>query len=768
MMETKEQMLYRINRINRNNLMNDLNMKRKKLIVKYNPKEINKDELPISQREFINYKKKFNKQLLKNKQLINPEFINISSFKPEERKLIIGDKDEELVGSLLISDEVKQENYNKIDELFKKNLIDKLMDFQTYTYVNQQIGDDYIYKNMINNNIVGIEKKIRDKYKSLTANQFIFEIKKYFEEPQPIQSSIITQSKYTPLINYTPSQKEYYEKIKNNINKLKTFKNVLSKKYFSIQSDINNKEIQDLITEYNDIIKKNEDLLNNVDDALNKYNDELKEIPNYKDDEISKLMSDLDSLMKNIEDNYNLNIELLTDIDNKINKKSIKIKNIEGFMKKKEKNKYNIVINKLKEIRDNQDMSEAIINMFDDSISYLNKTIENKNLSDENKEDIFNDEIKEVNDVLINNNIEPIELTEEQKEKKEKINKLIGSIEKVKKNKLLSIFLKKLDEFMIKNKIMMNEIIKEIVEEAIKKVNEIENNKDLSMEEKKDNVDIVLNETKKKMTNLESKLKNNLDYINKLLDYTIEKKPENEELKKIKEVLNKSTDYKDLLKKIEDLYYTYFPNGTSTKYDIRLKNILMKFDFSEEELKDIEKDTTQNEEILKNTLIKVDKYSELIKDFIKKNAKNESIKEQINLLEKVDNIIIERTLMDTKEGIEKYRKKIVDFYNDLKQKKINKNYVDENNNILYGLENTDIPDLKQNNIMKMISKIYDVYLGNITEVINKSKETKNIKATKENIEKLFGEKKKYLDDQSTEATITEEKIPEIKEKKKKK
>jgi hypothetical protein len=55
-METKEQQLYRINRINRQKLIDELNMKKKNLIVKYKPvKEI--DDIPKIQRNYIDYKK---------------------------------------------------------------------------------------------------------------------------------------------------------------------------------------------------------------------------------------------------------------------------------------------------------------------------------------------------------------------------------------------------------------------------------------------------------------------------------------------------------------------------------------------------------------------------------------------------------------------------------------------------------------------------------------------------------------------------------------
>ena len=757
-METKEQMLYRINRINKNNLMNELNMKRKKLIVKYNPKEKNIDELPKSQREFINYKKKFNKQILKNKQIMNPDFINISSFKPEERKLIVGDKDEELIGSLLISDEVKQENYNKIDELFKKNLTPNLMDFQTYTYVNQQIGDDYVYKNMINNNIVGIEKKLRDKYKSLTPTQFLFEINKYFQEPQTSQP-ISSPSQYIPIMNYTPSQKLYYDAINRIILKLKGDKNTLSK-YKKKESNINDTVLQNLITEYNTEVDNGMDLVISINETIQKYNDELNEIPKYKDDDITEFLNDFNNRIQEIEKNYNNINEKLFNIDEKIKKRNKQFKGVEKisqFMDKKNiKNKYNYFINKLKEIRDNQEISEAMKNMFDDNIAYLEIT-KNNDLSDENKEDILMDEVKDINEVLINNNIEPIKLSEQEEEIK-KMEKLIGSIEKSQKRILKYNFLKKLNEYVKKNNIIINENIKDIMERAIEIVDEIESNKDLTKEEKEKEVNNILNDTKKDLTNREVILQTNLAYINKLLDYAINKQPKEEELKQIKKNLNNSKNYNDFTKILLELYKFKFPNGNAIKYDIRIKEILKTYGFKDEELKDIKKDTTQNEQILDKTLLKVDDYSKSIENFIK-NTDIKSINKEIKLLEKVDKIITERTLMDTKDGIEKYRKKIVDFYNDLRDRKEKNNFIDEEKNILYGLQNTDLPVLTQNNIMKMISIIYDVYLGNITEVIKEKKinPSKNIKATQDNIEKLFGEKKKLLDELSTEATMTEEK-----------
>ncbi len=782
-METKEQMLYRINRINRNNLMNELNMKRKKLIVKYNPKELNKDELPKSQREFINYKKKFNKQLLKNKQIMNPDFINISSFKPEERKLIVGDKDEELIGSLLISDEVKQENYNKIDELFKKNLTPSLMDFQTYTYVNQQIGDDYVYKNMINNNIVGIEKKLRDKYKSLTPTQFLYEINKYFQEPQTSQP-ISSPSQYIPLINYTPSQKLYYDTITKDIKKLKGDKNTLSK-YKKIESNINDIVLQNLIIDYNNIIDNDlKNLIDNIDETIQKYNDELNEIRNYKDDDITEFLKDFNNRIKEIEDNYNNINEDLFNLDKEIKDKiEIKKKQEEGLtklsevMKKKDKDNYRYVINKLKENRDNQQISEEIKDYIDNMISYIQRTMENPNLSDKNKEDILMDEVKEVNEVLINNNIEPIKLSEEEKIEKEKIEKLIGSIEKSQKSIYLQLFLNKLDEYMKQKKIVMNSIIKKIVEEAINKVKKIESDKDLTIVEKEEEVNIILENTKKKLTDNVVRLQTNIINTNLYFDYAINKQPNNEDLKKIQKTLNSTKTYEEFLKTLEEIYSGIFPTKAKSKkqFQTKIEEILIYYDFSKEELSKNVVYITQSEELMRKVEAKIIDFSKKIKKFIEENKDNKDIENEIKLLNNIFNIVLiePATTLENDQNIKQYRENLFNIYDNLRNKKISKELFDNDENPLPGISTTELPDLSKNkNIMKMVSKIYDVYLGNITDAINKPnvKETENIKATKENLIKLFGKKKELLDETSTQdtMTMTEEKIPEKKENKKKK
>lgn len=877
MMETKEQQLYRINRINRQKLIDELNMKKKNLIVKYKPvKEI--DELPKSQREFINYKKNFNKKLLKNKKIISPEFIDISTFKPEERKLLVGD-DDKIIGSLLISKDIQYDSYKKIDELFQKNLTsDNLMDYNNYAYVNQQIGDDYVYKNMINKNFPGIKEQIKKKYSQITVTEFIKAIRDYFKNKPLEQQEQQQQSQYIPINEYTESQKLYYDAIKEVIKKLKNYKVGLSK-YKKIESNNVNERLKTLIDEYNKQIDDSIKLIESINEYLEAYNKDFKDIPNIininvGNDEINSLIEDINNRLESVEESYNDYINFFNDItieitevedeekmknekikegveklnktmknnisekykyaikklkenrDNIILDKKIKNENkiltdeqlIEAIRKKEEEKKreeeeffnnfdniatdnekerknekikkgvekgvekiekfkkdminkkYKYVIKKLKENRDKTKLiDEEEKNIIDNTMSYLEKTMTNSQLPDEIKEDILNEEINSINDIIT----EPIQI--ESKYAKENIEKLISSIEKIEKkqkNYLKSIFIKALNDYIKKNKeIVMNEINKEIVNRAIQEVEKIENNNTLTMEEKQVQINVVFDKTKEALVDTYIKLKTNLLYINKLLDYAIGKKPDNAELKKIKEDLNKSKTYNDLIKNIRELYKKNVPSGTLVKYDVRLKEILTTFGFDPEELKNIEKDTTQNQQLFNNMLKKVDNYSKLIKDFITKTD-TPIIENEIDLLKKTDKIITNFSIDNIdKLDITAYRKVIVDLYNDLKMRKKNGTYYDSDNNALNGLQIVDLPDLTKNNIMFMISKIYDVYLGNISEVMIELIKQKKLSAnnlTVQNVNKLFEEKKKILiDDTSTEATDTQNTDLTMAEKKKK-
>jgi len=355
------------------------------------------------------------------------------------------------------------------------------------------------------------------------------------------------------------------------------------------------------------------------------------------------------------------------------------------------------------------------------------------------------DEVKDVNEVLINNNMEIIKLSDE-----EKIEKLIGSIKKLQKSLLLSNFLKELDEYMKRKKIVMNPIIKKIVEDAIIKVNEIESNEDLTTEEKKNEVNIVLEETKKVMTNLENIFLTSLQYVNDLLDYAIIKQPKNNDFNEMKVLFNLSKTDKELKDKIGSKYNDIIPLGKAKIYNKRMIDILMTYGFTKEELETINKKTI-NEGLLDNMLIKVDNYSLKIKKFI--NKKDDIIEGENKLLNNIDNLITERTLMDNNEGIEKYREKIVAFYNKLQKMQGNKqNIIDDEENILYGLDITELPELSKNNIMKMISKIYDVYLGNISYAMSNKKLKTIVEERIINDVKQLIKDKKSFDDDSTQAT----------------
>ena len=210
----------------------------------------------------------------------------------------------------------------------------------------------------------------------------------------------------------------------------------------------------------------------------------------------------------------------------------------------------------------------------------------------------------------------------------------------------------------------MNSIIKKIVEDAIEKVNKIKSNEDLTMEEKQDEVNIVLENTKKSMTNLEKIFQTSLKYVNDLLDYAITKKSEEEELKLIKQDLNNSKNNEELKNKIKELYNLKIPSGTAKIYNNRMIEILTTYGFTKKELETIERPLIK-EGLLDNMLNKVDEYSKSIKEFI--NKKDLLIEGENELLSNIDNYITERTLMDTNEGIEKYREKIIDIYKDLQE-----------------------------------------------------------------------------------------------------
>ena len=162
----------------------------------------------------------------------------------------------------------------------------------------------------------------------------------------------------------------------------------------------------------------------------------------------------------------------------------------------------------------------------------------------------------------------------------------------------------------------------------------------------------------------ETGLLTSLKYVNDLLDYAITKKSKEEELKLIKQDLNNSKNNEELKNKIKELYNLKIPSGTAKIYNNRMIEILTTYGFTKKELETIERPLIK-EGLLDNMLNKVDEYSKSIKEFI--NKKDLLIEGENELLSNIDNYITERTLMDTNEGIEKYREKIIDIYKDLQE-----------------------------------------------------------------------------------------------------
>jgi len=185
-METLEQKLYRLRRLDNFKKIKELNkLKLKNSNINYKRKNISYDILPNNEREFIENKKVSNEVKINNKKLLDPEFINISSMRPENQ-LIIKDNLEDVYnsGDIVPKDVIKAE-FDKIDLDFKKNLL-SLMNIKDADIVIDNFINDFTFKRFFNINFPDLKKQLKEKYTSLDVKEFLFFIKEYYKNPKTL------------------------------------------------------------------------------------------------------------------------------------------------------------------------------------------------------------------------------------------------------------------------------------------------------------------------------------------------------------------------------------------------------------------------------------------------------------------------------------------------------------------------------------------------------------------------------------------------------
>jgi len=356
-METLEQKKNRLKRNDIFNKMKELNKKRLNVRnMSFSNKNINtykENNLPKNQKEFIDNKKLMNIKFENNKKITEPEFINISSMKPENQ-LIIKNNLEDVYndGDLVLKDIIKNE-FNKIDEEFKKNLL-TIMTLRDYDIVNSEFVNDNTFKRFVNVNFPDLKKQLKEKYSNLDVKEFIYFIKNWYKDPRQlsIKEAIL----------------EKYQNFKNEISDLKKKLRLKKTKYYNNPQKLKEYEILEAKLEYmeenmedkKEVLEKN-DNVEELGMMLEKDKQQLNKIG-----ELISISGNTDDIQPSLLKKNKLNV-LTSDKDYN--------------------NKYNIIKKKFRELRDRKFIE-------------LQKKWENKNFGVDNTKLFLKNE-KSKNDELL-------------------------------------------------------------------------------------------------------------------------------------------------------------------------------------------------------------------------------------------------------------------------------------------------------------------------------------------------------------------------------
>jgi len=238
MNETNVQKLNRLNReafFKKNRELNLKKLKNKNIFT--SRKDIIYDLLDKNDRKYIEEKKILNNDKVKLKNMIDPEFINISSMKPENRLIIKEDlEDVYNSGDVILKDTLKAE-FEKINNDFKKNLL-TLMTLKDTITVISEFEKDYQFQRYFNINFPNLKKQLTEKYSSLDVKEFIFFVKEWYKNPKALSIKNVVQSKFDLL-------KKEFQKLKKKLKqkKLKHANNpVKLKEYNNIEAKVENIE----------------------------------------------------------------------------------------------------------------------------------------------------------------------------------------------------------------------------------------------------------------------------------------------------------------------------------------------------------------------------------------------------------------------------------------------------------------------------------------------------------------------------------------------
>ena len=179
-----ETIVQKMNRLKREDLFKknrELNLKKiKNRNINIKRKDIEYDNLDKNERKYIEKKKKIGENKVKLKNMIDPEFINISSMKPENQLIIKEDlEDVYNSGDIILKDTVKAE-FEKINNDFRKNLL-TLMTLKDVGIVVAEFDNDYQFQRYFNINFPNLKKQITEKYNSLDVKEFIFFVKEWYK-----------------------------------------------------------------------------------------------------------------------------------------------------------------------------------------------------------------------------------------------------------------------------------------------------------------------------------------------------------------------------------------------------------------------------------------------------------------------------------------------------------------------------------------------------------------------------------------------------------
>jgi len=197
--ETKEQKENKLKRQNLFNKMKELNKKKLSLKnISYKSKNKNIDDLTKSQRTFINKKIDDNIKRENIKSSLDPEFINVSSLKPEDKILIKDNIDNIYNEGDIMSKDIINNEFIKIDELFKKNLL-TLMTLKDFDIVNNEFNKNYTLKKFVNVNFPDLVKQLKEKYTNLDVKEFILFLKEYYKDPKKLSIRETINKKFSDI-----------------------------------------------------------------------------------------------------------------------------------------------------------------------------------------------------------------------------------------------------------------------------------------------------------------------------------------------------------------------------------------------------------------------------------------------------------------------------------------------------------------------------------------------------------------------------------------